>query len=119
MWEEIRGPSSIKCRIPKASDAYRAGIPIGYLLISSGQAGGKRITGLVPQQSDYARHWEAALSGPQQSGGAADGDPHSRIFRLYALPVFVRDSARQTLSDRSTWKLNIASGASSGIRAGF
>jgi hypothetical protein len=71
MWEEIEGsrfyqvpdPENVKMPIELVS---RSGT---YLFVQAKRLGSVS-RDYVPQQSDYARHWQAALSAPQENGGS-------------------------------------------------
>ena len=73
MWEEIQGsrfyevpdPENFKTRIELVS---RSGT---YLFVQAKRLGSVS-RDYVPQQSDYARHWEAAVSAPQETAAPVD-----------------------------------------------
>lgn len=97
MWEEIQGsqffqvpdPENVKTRIELVS---RSGT---YLLVQAKRVGNVS-RDYVPQQSDYARHWEAALSAPQESGGGGGWRSTLKNISILRSAVFFVRGLRQS-----------------------
>ncbi len=99
MWEEIDGsrfyrvpdPDGVGSRIELTS---RSGT---YLFVQARRIGGPS-RDYVPQQSDYVRHWEAAVREPRKSTGSSGlRSALKRISILRSAVFFARDLRRTSI----------------------
>ena len=97
MWEEIRGsrffevpdPEHVGTRIELTS---RSGT---YLFVQARRVGSVS-RDYVPQQSDYVRHWEAALREPRESGGRGGLRSALKRISIFRSAVFFLRDLRRT-----------------------